>query len=188
MLEIRNRKELNDIIQYEKNLNFSHLGKYQCLLAILKSHPRYINWKYIKLLRIAGYYYYKRNVNIFYSLIYFWKCRKKNKLGRKLGIEMNEKNIGKGVEIYHTFGIVVNGDSEIGENCKFHGNNCIGNNGKNSKCPKIGNNVRFGVGSKVIGDVEIADDVVIAAGSVVVNSILESGVTVAGIPARIVKR
>ena len=106
MLEIKNRRKLKEIIKYEKELNFSHLGKYQCLLAILKSHPRYINWKYIKLLRIAGYYYNKRNINIFYSLMYFWKCRKKNKLGRKLGIEMNEKNIGKGVEICNDFDIV----------------------------------------------------------------------------------
>ncbi len=187
MIRINTRNELNEVLKREKELNLGCLGKYQVALARLKSHPRYMNWLYIKWLRIAGYYYTNRKKNILYSFLYFLSCRKKNKLGRKLGIELNEKNIGFGVELFHTFGTVINGNAVIGENCKFHGNNCIGNNGFSLECPIIGNNVRMGNGAKVIGGVTIADDVVIAAGAVVVRSFTTPGVTLAGIPAKVVK-
>lgn len=187
MISINTRKELKEVLKREKELNLGYLGKYQVILAMIKSHPRYVNWKYLKWLRITGYYYSNRKKNPFFAVMYFLTCRRKNRLGRKLGIEMNEKNIGFGVELYHTFGTVINGDAEIGENCKFHGNNCVGNSGKSLDCPKLGKNVRMGNGSKVLGGVEIADDVVIAAGAVVVKSFTTPGVTLAGIPAKVVK-
>ena len=37
---------------------------------------------------------------------------------------------------------------------------------------------------KIIGNVKIADNIKIAAGAVVVNSFMEPGITIAGIPAR----
>lgn len=178
------KKELKELLRYEKELNLGNLGKYQVLLAVLKNHPRYVNWKYIRLLRLTGYYFTKRKKNIIYTILYFIYCRRKNNLGRKLGIEMNEKSFGKGLIIYHTFGTVVNGDSQIGENCKLHGNNCIGNSGYSKDCPKLGNNIRLGVGAKVIGNVELADDITVAAGAVVVHSFLEKGITIGGVPAK----
>ena len=183
---IKTRAELKEILCYEKELNFGRFGRYQCLLAIIKDHPRYINWKYLKLLRIAGYYYTSRKKSFVHSLLYFWYCRRKNRLGRKLGIELNEKSFEKGLELFHTFGTVVNGDSIIGENCKLHGNNCIGNDGHTPGCPKIGDNVRIGVGAKVIGDVTLADNITVAAGAVVVHSFTTPGVTIAGVPAKVV--
>lgn len=68
--------------------------------------------------------------------------------------------------------------------CTLHGDNCIGNNGKTNACPIIGNNVDIGVGAKLIGDIVIADDIVIGAGAVVVSSFTEPGITIGGIPAR----
>ena len=63
--------------------------------------------------------------------------------------------------------------------------NCIGNKGpKSSPCPIIGNNVEIGVGAKIIGGVTIADDIVIGAGAVVVDSFLEKGIIIGGVPAR----
>lgn len=178
------KKDLKELLKYEKELNLGNLGTYQVLLAVIKGHPRYVNWKYIRLLRLTGYYFTKRKVNPIYSILYFFYCRRKNKLGRKLGIELNEKSFEGGLELFHTFGTVVNGDSRIGKNCKLHGNNCIGNDGYTKKCPRIGNNVRLGVGAKVIGDVELADNITVAAGAVVVHSFLEKGITIGGVPAK----
>lgn len=48
----------------------------------------------------------------------------------------------------------------------------------------IGDNVFIGTGAKIIGDIAIADDCVIGANSVVVKSITEKGITVAGVPAK----
>ena len=78
--------------------------------------------------------------------------------------------------------------SKIGKNCKLHGSNCIGNDGKSLAAPVIGDNVRLGVGAKVIGDVHIADDVIIAAGAVVIDSCDIKGATLAGVPAKVVKK
>ena len=82
---------------------------------------------------------------------------------------------------------MVNGHCRIGENCYLHGSNCIGNNGKTSAVPRLGNNVRVGVGAKIIGDVELADNVTVAAGAIVVKSCLIEGAVLAGVPAQIVK-
>ncbi len=186
---IKTKQELKETLNYEKSIYDGYMGGgiYQKILRIIKAHPDYYTWKYVKILRITGYYYTKRKQNIVYAIMYLLYCRKKNKLGRKLGIELNEKNIGKGITIYHTQGIVINGTAEIGENLILHGNNCIGNNGITLESPKIGNNVRLGVGAKVIGNIEIADNIIVAAGAVVIKSCLEEGAVLAGIPARVVK-
>ena len=52
--------------------------------------------------------------------------------------------------------------------------------------PKIGDNVDIGVGAKIIGDITIADNVKIGAGAVIVKSITTPGVTVIGIPGRVI--
>ena len=186
---ISSRKELKEYLSYEKQFYLGRMGGgiYQNFLRIIKSHPDYYAWKYVKALRVAGYYYSKRKENIFYSIMYFLKCRKKNKLGRKLGIEMHERTCGKGLQIEHTQGIVVNGLAKIGENLILHGNNCIGVARNSKEVPVIGNNVRMGVGAKVIGNVVIADNVTIAAGAVVVKSCEQEYAVLAGVPARIVK-
>ena len=119
--------------------------------------------------------------------MYFFARRRKNKLGRLLGIEMWENSFDRGLKIWHTGNIVINGKSQIGKNCILHGNNCIGNSGLSSKCPRLGDNVRLGFGATIIGDVEIANNVTIAAGAVVVSSCLQENAVLAGIPAKCVK-
>ena len=53
-------------------------------------------------------------------------------------------------------------------------------------CPSIGNNVRVFAGAKIIGNVNIGDDVVVGANAVVVKDV-PSHCIVAGVPARIIK-
>lgn len=119
-------------------------------------------------------------------ILYLYYVSKKNRLGEKLGIEVNTSNIEPGLLIYH-YNIVINESSKIGENCHLHGNNCIGNDGKSQLCPVIGDHVSLGFGATVIGNVTIANHIKIAAGAVVVHSFLEEGITIGGIPARKIK-
>lgn len=49
--------------------------------------------------------------------------------------------------------------------------------------PQIGDNVYIGVGAKIIGKVKVADNVAIGANAVV-KSIVEEGITVAGVLAK----
>lgn len=97
--------------------------------------------------------------------------------------------MGPGIHIVHGK-VVINAFSKIGCNCKILSDVTIGISGKKIRekdqgdAPVIGNNVYIGTGAKIIGKVVIADDVVIGANTVVTKSILEAGITVAGIPAK----
>lgn len=81
---------------------------------------------------------------------------------------------------------MINAFSKIGCNCKILSDVTISVSGKKGQkgAPIIGNSVFIGTGAKIIGKVVIADNVVIGANAVVTKSILESGITVAGIPAK----
>jgi serine O-acetyltransferase len=56
-----------------------------------------------------------------------------------------------------------------------------------SGAPVIGDNVYLGPGAVLVGDITIGDNVSVGANSVVATS-LEDGVTVLGVPARVVKK
>ena len=152
---------------------------------IITNDMTYKRLKYIKYMRYCDLYDYKSG--LLKSLKKLYYSRKKNKLGLLLGYEINSQNIGGGLCLFHNGPIVINGNSIIGENCKLHGDNCIGNDGKTDDCPIIGNNVDIGVGAKIIGKVKIADDVIIGAGSIVVTDIDKKGSVVVGVPGRIIK-
>ena len=113
---------------------------------------------------------------------------RRNKIALKLGLELSTGNIGCGLLIYHQ-NIVINSNAVIGKNLYLHGSNVIGNIGPEDPygSPVIGDNVMFGAGAKALGRIQIANNVKIAAGAVVVKDVLEEGCTVAGIPAKIVK-
>ena len=152
----------------------------------LTSDNNYKMYQYVRILRKTEYYYNTRKFPI-RKVLYGLYRRRRNILGRKLGLELWENTFACGLKMAHAGNIVVNGRSRIGENCYFHGNNCIGNDGLSSEAPRLGNNVRLGVGAKVIGDVELADNIIVAAGAVVVHSCNIKGAVLAGIPAKVVK-
>ena len=185
-MQIATRKELRRILSEEKLLYLGRRGWYQELLRLLKSHPDYYAWKYAKRMRITCYYYGRRRNNPYYALKYLLSSRRMNALGRKLGIECGENVFDEGLVIYHTQGNVINGNARVGKNCRLYGNNCIGNDGIQSTCPVIGDNVRICVDAKVIGDVRIANHVVVAAGAVVVKSCDIEHAVLAGIPAKVI--
>lgn len=54
--------------------------------------------------------------------------------------------------------------------------------------PKLGNNVWVGVGTFMGGSVYVADNVIVGANSVLVKSIKEPGVIVAGVPAKVLRK
>ena len=52
--------------------------------------------------------------------------------------------------------------------------------------PTLGNNVMVGAGATLLGNINVGDDVKVAAGSVVVHDV-PSCTTVAGVPAKVVR-
>lgn len=147
----------------------------------LREHEYYI-WKYQKLLRKEEFYAMKHNA----ILSTYYRIRK-NKRGRKLGFTIHKFVFAQGLRIWHFGNITVNAEARVGENCTLHGDNCIGNNGKDNRCPRIGNNVELGVGAKIIGDVTLGDNVIIGAGAIVTRSFPKGNVVLAGVPAKVIR-
>lgn len=105
---------------------------------------------------------------------------------RLLSFDIHEEaSIGRNFVVYHCFGIAVNPNVVIGDNCQMAHNTTIGS-GIDGKCPSIGNNVTIAPSCSIIGDIEIGDNTIIGIGSVVVKS-FPNNVVIAGNPAHIIK-
>ena len=118
----------------------------------------------------------------------YWYKARKNRLGSRLGFIISAGCFAEGLQIEHYGSIIVNPKARIGRNCKIHGNCCIGSTGGYpDDSPVIGDNVDIGQGAQILGGIRIADGVRIGAGAVVVKDVLNSGVTVIGIPGKIVE-
>ncbi|HLK56022.1 MAG TPA: DapH/DapD/GlmU-related protein [Chthonomonadaceae bacterium] len=93
-------------------------------------------------------------------------------------------DIGPGLVILHSFGIVINSEVRTGANLVLEHGVTIG--AEKKKSPVLGDNVFIGAGAKVIGAVQIGSDVKIGANAVVTKDVPD-GATVVGIPARVIK-
>ena len=139
-------------------------------------------WRYLRELRICEYYKNCGGGLRFHIHNYY-----RNKLGLLLGFEIPLNVFDKGLHIFHSGSIIVNGTSHIGEYCNIIGTTCIGSkNGGNG--PIIGEHCELGMNSVVIGDVKIGNHVCIGAGAVVIKSFEENNISLAGVPAKIVSR
>ncbi len=104
-------------------------------------------------------------------------------------------NIGRGASfesglvLPHPRGVLVNGNVVGGKNITIQGGVVIGSkyNGLPVLTPSLGDNIYIGSGAKIIGDVKIGSNVNIGANAVVIKDVPDN-VTVAGVPAKVVKR
>jgi serine O-acetyltransferase len=103
---------------------------------------------------------------------------------RATGAEIHPAaEIGPGLNLAHTSGIVVGRHVVIGSDALLFQGVTLGDDGTGPGQPVIGDRVRIGAGAKVLGSVQIGDDVTIAANAVVIADV-PTGATVGGIPAR----
>lgn len=104
------------------------------------------------------------------------------------GAEIQPKaEIGPGLVLKHTTGLVVGGDVVAGERLTLHQNVTLGDRRPFGGQPIIGDDVTVGAGACVLGPITIGDRVVVAANAVVLDDVPADSV-VAGSPARIVRR
>jgi len=108
-----------------------------------------------------------------------------------LGIELPAgTEIGQGLRVYHGVGLVIHKGVRIGTGCVLRQAVTIGNKGEGEHAdllPVIGDNVEFGAGATVIGNLKIGDNVIIGAGTVVTKDVPSNSVVV-GPPARILAK
>ena len=97
--------------------------------------------------------------------------------------------IGVGVMLDHGTGIVIGETAVVDDNVSILQNVTLGGTGKErgDRHPKIRSGVMIGAGAKILGNIEIGSMSKVAAGSVVLENV-PSCCTVAGVPAKIVRR
>lgn len=131
------------------------------------------------------YRYYKSSNKVIDKLFAILYGRKFYKFVSKYNVEIYGE-IGKEIKIFHP-NIVINKNAKIGDNVSMHGNICIGNNGIEDFAATIGNNADIGFGTTIIGKVNIANNIIIGANSVVTKSFNEENIIIAGNPAKKIK-
>lgn len=93
--------------------------------------------------------------------------------------------ISEDVYFVHPNNIYIGFDAVIGAKTHIYQNVIIG--AKDQAYPKIGSNCIIYANSTLIGDITIADNIVVGAGSIVNKSFTTPNVTIAGNPAKIIK-
>lgn len=148
--------------------------------------PKFVHdeiWKFERLLRKTEYYTNcRRDVigKIYSMFLQFYYYKKRLKYNTYIPLNV----FGPGLSIAHFGSIVVNGNAKIGKNCRIQESTTIGATNGSDKAPIIGNNIFIGSGSRIIGEIEIGNDIAIGANAVVINNFKEDGITIAGVPAK----
>lgn len=98
--------------------------------------------------------------------------------------------IGGGLQLQHGMNIVIGNNVKIGLNCKIYNSVTLGNKDvfdPVDQQPTVGDNVVIASGAKCLGGINIGNNVIIGANSVVLDSI-DANMTVVGIPARVINK
>jgi serine O-acetyltransferase len=105
------------------------------------------------------------------------------------GIEIHPgAKIGHGFFIDHGNGVVIGETAEIGNNVLLFHQVTLGSKGGTAagkRHPTIGNNVTIGAGAKVLGPINVGDNSIIGAGSIVTKDVPPDS-TAVGNPAKLI--
>jgi serine O-acetyltransferase len=137
---------------------------------------RFGRWRY----RVPG--VWRKPLSFLYKLLKIWTQI-------TTGIDLPcEATVGRRLTIEHFGGIVVSGDTVIGDDVVIRNGVTIGLKRTGERgAPVIGNGVDIGAGAKILGAVRIGDGAVIGANAVVLTDVPPHALAV-GVPARIILR
>ncbi len=134
------------------------------------------------LLHRLAHYLWAHNLRLFARMI--------SELNRHFtGIEIHPAaRIGRGLFIDHGMGTVIGETTEIGDNVTLYQGVTLGGTGKQTgkRHPTLGSNVVVGVGASILGAINVGDNALVGAGSVVLQDVPANS-TVVGVPAHVVR-
>ncbi len=171
---IKSKADLKDWLRYELN-RYGGGNRFRFVLLserdIIKRHQ--------VLLRKTEYH-----INTHHKIRAALYKIKLNCIQNKYGLHIPPNTCMRGLRIMHLGSILINANSEVGEDCAFHINTALVAGGIVGAAPKLGKHVILGIGAIVLGGVSVADNVAIGANAVVNKDVLESNIAVAGVPAK----
>lgn len=130
-------------------------------------------------------YYHNCKTSLSWKPYYAYLWHKLQQSSIKLGFKIPLNVFGPGLVIPHWGTIIVGGNAKVGANCwLFNDTHIAVKNPYSERAPKIGDNVMIGAGARILGDIELADQIIVGANAVVTKSFTEPRITIAGIPAR----
>tara|TARA_R110000765_G_scaffold168384_3_gene273406 strand:+ start:23453 stop:24034 length:582 start_codon:yes stop_codon:yes gene_type:complete len=144
-------------------------------------------WEFQKKLRKLEYYTNCKK-GIFNKIFIHFLRHQFKKISLKLGFSIPPNVFGPGLCILHYGTIVVNSKAKIGKNCRVEVCVNIGASGGNPEAPIIGDNVYIAPGVKIYGDIQLGNNIAIAANSSVSKSFTEDGILIGGSPAKKIKQ
>jgi serine O-acetyltransferase len=100
------------------------------------------------------------------------------------GIELPcEVTLGRNFVIDHFGGIIISGYAQFGDNCRIRNGVVVGlRRIEEKRAPIIGNNVDIGSGAKLLGPIQVGNNVLIGANAVVLCDVPDNSLAV-GVPA-----
>ncbi|WP_317931845.1 serine O-acetyltransferase [Halioxenophilus sp. WMMB6] len=113
-----------------------------------------------------------------------------NRISERFGVDIHPAaQMGSGIMIDHATGVVIGETAIVHDDVSMLHSITLGGSGCQSvkRHPTIHKGVLMGAGCKILGNVDVGENAKVAAGSVVIEAV-PSGVTVAGVPAKIVGR
>lgn len=152
-----------DMMRWSEWKEAPYLGRYMQFVFLMTEYKEFRNICYFRMGKLQ---YFVR-----------WMCPPLDSL------YIRTKDIGGGLLIQHGFATIIHAE-KIGNNCKIFQQVTIGYNG--DKRPIIGDNVEICCGAKVIGGVNIGNNVIVGAQSLVIKDV-EDNVVVGGVPAKVLK-
>lgn len=178
--EIRNKTR--------KQYMWGSTSGWTCLQYRLAKSESYYKYRFLMHLKIYEYLITQKTTPLTY-IRRRYHLNKYTKYARKCDFAINDGVLGENILFYHTAKIVINPAAKVGDGCRFHGPCCIGvAHTGDTKAPILGKNIDIGFGAVILGDIYIADNITIGANAVVTKSFYTPGITIAGVPAREIKK
>lgn len=147
-------------------------------------------WQILKSLRKLEYldYKFRHNGGFLNKIMYLLAKHSYQRMCLKNNIFIMPNVFDEGLHIVHPGYIWVDNSSVIGKNCTILPRVLLGKKKPGIAVPNIyiGDNCYIGTGSTILGPIKIGNNVIIAAGSVVVKDVPDN-VVIAGVPATIVR-
>lgn len=176
---IESKTELKDWLNYEmKRYRYNH----GVIGGILSVTEKDILVKHQVRLRKTEYYH-----NTGKRLLELYSKVRLNRIQNKYCLHIPINTCGRGLLIMHVGPVLINWHASIGEDATIHINTSIVSNSSDGTAPNIGHHLFLSVGANIVGNIRIGNYCVVGAGAVVNKSFEKDDISIAGIPAKIIK-